>query len=216
MYQYSFYEKKGKRVIDIILSFMAIIILAPVYIGISVAIVIDDPGTVFFVQKRVGVNKQIFYLHKFRSMKANTPHNTPTHQLKNPEQYITRVGKIIRKYSLDELPQIWDILIGNMSFVGPRPALWNQEDLILERDKYHVNSVVPGLTGWAQVNGRDELAIVDKARLDGEYVFALRKGNFYGIFMDMKCIFKTIGSVVKAEGVVEGIAGQTDTRHMDL
>lgn len=212
MYEYSFYEKKGKRVIDIILSFIAIIVLAPVYIGISIAIVIDDPGAIFFIQRRVGVNKQTFFLHKFRSMKINTPHNIPTHQLKNPEQYITRVGKIIRKYSLDELPQIWDILIGNMSFVGPRPALWNQADLILERDKYNVNSVVPGLTGWAQVNGRDELTIVDKARLDGEYVSELRKGNICGILMDIKCVFKTICSVIKADGVVEGMAEDTDTK----
>ena len=149
------YEKYGKRAIDKVLSFGGLIVLAPVYALISLAIKVDDPGPVLFTQKRVGQNKTFFKLHKFRSMKMSTPHDTPTHLLENPDQYITRVGKILRKYSLDELPQVWDIFVGNISTIGPRPALWNQEDLVAQRDKYGANDVKPGLTGWSQINGRD-------------------------------------------------------------
>lgn len=176
-------------------------LLSWLFIIISFAIVIDDPGPVLFTQKRVGKNKKLFKILKFRSMKMNTPHDTPTHMLKNPDQYITRVGKFLRKTSLDELPQIFNILVGQMSIIGPRPALWNQDDLVAERDKYGANDVRPGLSGWAQINGRDELEIQVKARLDGEYV---EKMSFA---MDWKCFWKTIISVLKREGVVEGGTG---------
>jgi len=177
------------------------VLLSWLFIIISFAIVIDDPGPVLFTQKRVGKNKKLFKILKFRSMKMNTPHDTPTHMLKNPDQYITRVGKFLRKTSLDELPQIFNILVGQMSIIGPRPALWNQDDLVAERDKYGANDVRPGLSGWAQINGRDELEIQVKARLDGEYV---EKMSFA---MDWKCFWKTIISVLKREGVVEGGTG---------
>jgi O-antigen biosynthesis protein WbqP len=190
-----------KRFFDIILSFLAIVLLSWLFFIISLAIVVDDPGPVFFKQKRVGKNKKLFMMLKFRSMKMNTPHDTPTHMLKNPDQYITRVGKFLRKTSLDELPQIFNILVGQMSIIGPRPALWNQDDLVAERDKYGANDVRPGLSGWAQINGRDELEIQVKARLDGEYV---EKMSFA---MDWKCFWKTIISVLKREGVVEGGTG---------
>lgn len=202
------YESKIKRVTDIALSFCGLVVLAPVYVGSSLAIYIDDPGPVLFTQKRVGQNKQFFKLHKFRSMKMSTPHDVPTHMLENPEQYITRVGRFLRKYSLDELPQIWDIFIGNMSIIGPRPALWNQDDLIKERDKYKANNVRPGLTGWAQINGRDELEIEVKAKLDGEYVQELQKNSKSGIMKDIQCFFGTIKSVIKSDGVVEGGTGK--------
>ena len=176
-----------KRLTDIILSFIGIVVLAVPMLFISIAIKIDDPGPVFFTQKRVGQKKngQLTYcsLYKFRSMKMSTPHDMPTHLLIKPDQYITRVGRILRKTSLDELPQIWCILKGSMSVIGPRPALWNQEDLIAERDKYGANNVKPGLTGWAQINGRDELEITDKAKLDGEYV---KKQSF---IFDCRCFF---------------------------
>ncbi|MCM1185598.1 MAG: sugar transferase [Lachnoclostridium sp.] len=204
----SFYEKNIKRVIDKGLSFAGLIVLAPIYGIISLAIVIDDPGPVLFTQKRVGKDKEFFVLHKFRSMKMKTPHDVPTHQLENPEQYITRVGKFIRKYSLDELPQIWDIFVGNMSIIGPRPALWNQDDLVAERDKYGANDILPGLTGWAQINGRDELEIEDKAKLDGVYVEKLRQGGIKALFFDIKCFFGTIWSVLDSDGVVEGGTGE--------
>ena len=190
-----------KRFFDIILSFLAIVLLSWLFFIISLAIVVDDPGPVFFKQKRVGKNKKLFMMLKFRSMKMNTPCDTPTHMLKNPEQYITRVGKFLRKTSLDELPQIFNIFVGQMSIIGPRPALWNQDDLIDERDKYGANDVRPGLSGWAQINGRDELEIPNKARLDGEYVEKMSFG------MDWKCFWKTIISVLKHEGVVEGGTG---------
>ena len=164
------YEKYIKRGIDIILSFGGLVLLSPVMGAIALAIKIEDPGPVFFTQKRLGKNKQYFQLHKFRSMKMDTPHDVPTHMLDNPDQYITKVGKFIRAHSLDELPQIWDIFVGNMSVIGPRPGLWNQDLLTAEREKYGANDVKPGLTGWAQINGRDELEIPDKAKLDGEYV----------------------------------------------
>lgn len=195
------YKNYIKRVLDIILAVGGLIALIWLYFGLIIAIKIDDPGPAFFTQKRVGKNKALFTLHKFRSMKMSTPHDIPTHQLSNPEQYITRVGRFLRKTSLDELPQIWDILIGKMSVIGPRPALWNQYDLIAERDKYGANDIRPGLTGWAQINGRDELEIPAKAKLDGEYVEKLSFG------FDVKCFFCSLIAVFKRDGVVEGGTG---------
>lgn len=210
-YNSGFYEKRIKRAIDIVLSFGGLVILSPVFALIAFAIKIEDPGPVLFAQKRVGQNKRYFKLHKFRSMKMSTPHDVPTHQLENPEQYITKVGKFLRTHSLDELPQIWDIFIGNMSVIGPRPGLWNQDLLIAERDKYSANDVKPGLTGWAQINGRDELEILDKAKLDGEYV------NKIGLRMDIKCFLGSLHVFGKDESVVEGGTGemkkQTIGRH---
>ncbi len=196
------YAKYIKRIIDITLSFMALVILSWLYLGIIIAIKIDDPGPALFTQKRVGLNKEFFTLHKFRSMKMSTPHDIPTHQLDNPDQYITRVGKFLRKSSFDELPQIWDIFTGKMSIIGPRPALWNQDDLVAERDKYGANNVKPGLTGWAQINGRDELEIPVKAKFDGEYVEKL------SFLFDLRCFFGSIFSVLKSDGVVEGGTGE--------
>lgn len=201
------YEKVIKRGIDILLSFLGLVLLSWFYLIIVIWIKIDDPGPAFFTQKRVGKGKELFKLHKFRSMKMCTPHDTPTHLLENPEQYITKIGKFMRKFSIDELPQIWDIFVGKMSIIGPRPALWNQEDLIAERDKYGANDVKPGLTGWAQINGRDELEIPLKAKLDGEYVEKLKKGGFTAFGMDVKCFFGTVTSVLKHDGVVEGGTG---------
>lgn len=197
----SFYTRFVKPVLDKVLSFGALVALSPVYAAISAAVYIDDPGPVLFVQKRVGKNKQYFKLHKFRSMKMSTPHDVPTHMLDNPEQYITRVGKFLRAHSLDELPQIWDIFVGNMSVIGPRPGLWNQDLLAAERDKYNVSAVKPGLTGWAQINGRDELEIPVKAEFDGEYVKNL------GLKMDVKCFLGSLGVFVKDDTVVEGGTG---------
>lgn len=201
-YNPSFYEKGVKRAIDVVLSFGGLVVLSPVFAAIVLIIKIEDPGPVLFTQKRVGQNKRYFKLHKFRSMKMSTPHDVPTHQLENPEQYITKVGKFIRKHSLDELPQIWDIFIGNMSVIGPRPALWNQDLLTAERDKYGANDVKPGLTGWAQINGRDELEIPDKAKLDGEYVKKM------GLLMDIKCFLGSVHVIGKDESVVEGGTGE--------
>ena len=195
------YNKFFKRLIDIVLSGCGILVLSPVYLIVALAIKIDDPGPVFFRQKRVGIHKTHFNILKFRTMKMETPKDTPTHLLQNPEQYITKVGKILRKTSLDELPQIFQIFTGEMSIIGPRPALWNQFDLIEERDKYGANDVRPGLTGWAQINGRDELPIEVKARFDGEYVEKM------GFAFDCKCFFGTIVSVLKHDGVVEGGTG---------
>ena len=203
------YDRYVKRAIDIVLSFGGLVLLSPVYAAIAIAIKIDDPGPVLFTQKRVGQNKEFFKIHKFRSMKMSTPHDVPTHMLGDPDQYITRVGKFLRKHSLDELPQIWDIFIGNMSVIGPRPALWNQDVLIAEREKYNANDVKPGLTGWAQINGRDELEIPVKAKLDGEYVEKL------GILMDIKCFLGTIGSVLNSDGVVEGGTGEMNKAGME-
>lgn len=197
-----FYENFIKRLFDLILSFGGLVALSPIFLGLSLAIVIDDPGPVFFTQKRVGKNKRYFKLHKFRSMKMSTPHDVPTHMLENPEQYITKVGKFIRAHSLDELPQIWDIFIGNMSVIGPRPGLWNQDLLIAERDKYNANDVKPGLTGWAQINGRDELEIEDKAKRDGEYVEKLSLG------MDIKCFLGSVHVIKEDDSVVEGGTGE--------
>ena len=195
------YDKYVKRGIDKVLSFAGLVVLAPVYVGISLAIVIDDPGPVLFTQKRVGKDKEYFKLHKFRSMKMSTPHDVPTHMLENPDQYITRVGKVLRKLSLDELPQIWDIFIGNMAVIGPRPALWNQDLLTSERDKYCANNIRPGLTGWAQINGRDELEICEKAKLDGYY-----KQNS-GLMMDICCFVRSIAVFSGDQNVVEGGTG---------
>lgn len=200
------YEGVVKRLLDIILSAGGLIILSPVFLILVIAILVDDPGPIFFTQKRVGRNKQYFKLHKFRSMKMSTPHDVPTHMLENPEQYITRVGKFIRAHSLDELPQIWDIFIGNMSVIGPRPALWNQDLLTAERDRYGANDVRPGLTGWAQINGRDELEIPDKAKLDGEYVSKI------SFKMDCKCFFGSVHVVGKDDSVVEGGTGKKENK----
>ena len=198
----NFYTRVIKRGGDTILSAFALILLSPVFLFLSIAIFLDDPGPIFFTQKRLGKNKRYFPLHKFRSMKMCTPHDTPTHMLENPEQYITRVGKFLRAHSLDELPQIWDIFVGNMSIIGPRPGLWNQDLLTAERDKYNANDIQPGLSGWAQINGRDSIEIPDKAKLDGEYVEKI------GFLMDLRCFFGTIFSVLRKDGVVEGGTGQ--------
>lgn len=206
------YKHFFKRVIDITLSFMGLVLLSPLFIVLIIAIKVTDPGPAFFTQKRVGKGKSFFPLHKFRSMKMSTPRDTPTHLLENPEQYITSVGKFLRKSSLDELPQIWDILIGNMSIIGPRPALWNQDDLVAERDKYGANDIKPGLTGWAQINGRDELEIPVKAKLDGDYVARLNAGSWSGFAMDVKCFFGTLISVAKSDGVVEGGTGELNKK----
>lgn len=208
------YDNYIKRIMDIVLSACGLVALSWLYLIIAVAIVIDDPGPVMFSQKRVGKNKTYFQLHKFRSMKMSAPHDMPTHLLQNPDQYITRVGRFLRKSSLDELPQIWDIFIGNMAVIGPRPALWNQDDLVAERDRYGANGVRPGLTGWAQINGRDELEIAVKAKLDGDYVKALKSGGCQAFAMDVKCFFGTIVSVAKSDGVVEGGTGEMK-RHAD-
>lgn len=191
-----------KRLFDLIISFFALVLLSPILLGLAIAVFVSDPGPVFFTQKRLGKNKRYFKLHKFRSMKMCTPHDVPTHMLDNPDQYITKVGKFIRAHSLDELPQIWDIFIGNMSIIGPRPGLWNQDLLTAERDRYNANDVTPGLTGWAQINGRDELEIADKAKLDGEYVAK------YGFGMDCKCFFGSLHVFGKDNSVVEGGTGE--------
>ena len=196
------YEKYVKRALDIALSFGGLIALSHVFLIVSVWILIDDPGPVLFTQKRTGKDKQYFKLHKFRSMRMSTPHDKPTHMLENPEQYITKSGKFIREHSLDELPQIWDIFIGNMSVIGPRPGLWNQDLLTAERDKYGANDIKPGLTGWAQINGRDELEIPVKAKLDGEYTEKL------GLRMDIKCFISSIGVFRGDKSVVEGGTGR--------
>ncbi|PFI47439.1 lipid carrier--UDP-N-acetylgalactosaminyltransferase [Bacillus cereus] len=187
-----------KRIMDFIISLIGLIILSPIFLLLILCIKIDSRGPVLFKQCRIGKDKSEFYILKFRTMKIDTPHDTPTHLLENPDQYITKVGRFLRKTSLDELPQIVNILKGEMSIVGPRPALWNQYDLIKERDMYNANDIRPGLTGWAQVNGRDELPINIKAKLDGEYV---QKINFV---FDIRVCFKTILSVAKSEGVKEG------------
>ena len=197
-----FYERIVKRILDLILSFGGLVVLSPVFAFISLWILIDDPGPVLFTQKRVGKDKQYFKLHKFRSMKMSTPHDKPTHMLENPEQYITKSGKFIRAHSLDELPQIWDIFIGNMSVIGPRPALWNQDWLTACRDEYKANDIKPGLTGWAQINGRDELEIPVKAKLDGEY-----KANL-GMKMDIKCFLGSLHVFKSDDSVVEGGTGE--------
>lgn len=209
-YSPGIYEKYVKRALDIISSFGGLIVLSPIFLGIAIAIKIDDPGPIFFTQKRIGKNKQYFKLHKFRTMKMETPHDVPTHMLEDPDQYITKVGKFLRASSLDELPQIWDIFMGTLSWIGPRPALWSQEFLLAERDKYDANDVCPGLTGWAQINGRDELEIEEKAKYDGEYVKKI------GFLMDLKCVLGTIGSVLNSDGVVEGGTGEMHKKKIDV
>lgn len=196
------YKKVIKRIIDFILSLCGLIILSPVFIILCIWIKLDSKGPILFKQKRIGINKSNFNIYKFRTMYIDTPKDMPTHMLANPDQFITRAGKFLRKTSLDELPQIINILKGEMSIIGPRPALWNQDDLIAERDKYQANNVKPGLTGWAQINGRDELEIPVKARLDGEYVKRI------SFLFDLKCFFGTITSVLKSDGVVEGGTGE--------
>ena len=199
---------KIKYAADRILAAGGILILSPLFAAITLAIKLEDgwKAPVFFSQKRVGLQKSHFMLYKYRSMKLDTPHDVPTHLLENPEQYITKVGKFLRRSSLDELPQLLNILKGEISVCGPRPALWNQFDLIEERDKYHVHDIKPGLTGWAQINGRDELEIPVKAKLDGYY------RSHIGLKMDMKCFFGTFKSVMKSEGVVEGGTGAMKKR----
>lgn len=203
------YERFIKRLLDLMLSSIAGIVLAIPMLIVAVIIKVDDPGPALFKQKRVGKNKTYFWLYKFRTMKMNTP-DIPTHLLEHPEQYITRTGHFLRKYSIDELPQFYNAIRGEISLIGPRPALWNQYDLLEERDRYGANDVRPGLTGWAQINGRDELEIPEKARLDGEYVAALKRGGWTAFVMDMRCFIGTIFSVAKHEGVVEGGTGELE------
>ena len=193
-----------KRSLDIFLSLVGMLILSPFILILIIVIKLDSKGPVLFKQKRIGIHKKTFQILKFRTMRIDTPKDTPTHLLENPEQWITKTGHFLRKTSLDELPQIWNIFVGDMSIIGPRPALWNQYDLIEERDRYGANDVLPGLTGWAQIHGRDELPISKKAELDGYYVQHLSFG------LDVRCFFGTIKSVVKSEGVVEG-----GTRNME-
>ena len=195
-----------KRTLDIVLSFLGMLVLSPFFLLLVLAIKLDSKGPVLFKQKRVGLHKKHFYILKFRTMRIDTPKDTPTHLLENPEQWITKVGKFLRKTSLDELPQIWNIFVGDMSIIGPRPALWNQYDLIEERDRYGANDVLPGLTGWAQIHGRDELPIAKKAELDGYYVQHL------SFLLDVRCFFGTIKSVAKSEGVVEGGTGNMEKK----
>lgn len=196
---------KLKRGMDFMMALLGLVILSPVFLILILAIKLDSRGPVLFRQKRVGIHKTHFHILKFRTMRIDTPRDMPTHLLKNPEQYITKVGRFLRRTSLDELPQIVNILKGDMAVVGPRPALWNQYDLIEERDRYGANDVRPGLTGWAQINGRDELEIPVKAKLDGDYTEALLHGK--GFRMDCRCFFGTFLSVLREEGVVEGGTG---------
>ena len=196
------YKHFLKRVFDFLISLIAIIVLAVPMLILAIAIKCDSKGPVFFKQKRIGKGKKIFTILKFRTMRTDTPPDAPTHELADPKKWITKVGGFLRKTSLDELPQIFNIFAGQMSVIGPRPALWNQDDLIAERDKYGANDVRPGLTGWAQINGRDELEIPVKAKLDGEYVERM------GFFFDCKCFFGTVFSVLKSDGVVEGGTGE--------
>ena len=204
------YKKFFKRLIDIFLSFFGIVFLSLPMLIIAIAIKVDSKGPVFFKQKRVGIHKKHFNILKFRTMRTDTPHDAPTHELNDPKRWITKVGGFLRKTSLDELPQLFNIFAGSMSVIGPRPALWNQYDLIEERDKYGANDVRPGLTGWAQINGRDELPIDVKARFDGEYVQNISFG------FDCKCFFGTIFSVLRSDGVVEGGTGELEKEKKDL
>lgn len=205
------YKKYIKRFLDIIISIIAIIFCVIPMLIVAIAIKIDDPGPVLFKQKRVWkkIDGQITYFEiwKFRSMKMSTPHDVPTHLLENPEQYITCVGRFIRKMSIDELPQIIQVLLGDLSLVSPRAALWNQDDLVSEREKYGANDIKPGITGWAQINGRDELEISAKAKLDGEYTTVLNEGGFKAFAMDVRCLLGTVTCVLKSEGIVEGGTG---------
>lgn len=203
------YNSFFKRFFDLIISFFAILLLLPLILLISLLIKADSKGPVLFRQKRIGKNKQTFQIYKFRTMRIDAPHDVPTHLIKDPEAYLTRVGKVLRKTSLDELPQLFNILAGQMSIVGPRPALWNQDDLIAERDRYGANELTPGLTGWAQINGRDELEIPEKARLDGEYAANL------SLAFDLKCLLGTVSAVLSRNGLVEGGTGRTKHAERD-
>ena len=204
------YERFFKRIIDFVLSLLGLVMLLPVFLIIAIAIKFDDHGPVFYKQRRVGIHKTYFDLYKFRSMKVGTP-EMATHLLKNTRQHTSRVGRFLRVFGLDELPQLVNILLGQMSIIGPRPALWNQDDLVAERDKYGANDIMPGLTGWAQINGRDRLDIIEKSRLDGEYVKRI------GFWFDVKCFFGTIVSVLKREGLPdeseEDASGETEERN---
>ena len=195
------YQRYGKRCLDVILSLIALIVLSPLFLLIALAIRLDSPGGVIFSQKRVGMHKKLFSIYKFRTMRSDTPHDVPTNDLAGSTSYITPVGRFLRMTSLDELPQLWNILVGDMAVIGPRPALWNQYDLLAERDKYGANDVRPGLTGWAQIHGRDELEITEKAKLDGWYV------EHMSFWLDIKCFFGTIRAVADHDGVVEGGTG---------
>ncbi|MCI5530456.1 MAG: sugar transferase [Blautia sp.] len=195
------YRNGIKRILAIVLSLGGLICLSWLFLIIMIAIRLDSPGPVFFRQKRIGIHKKTFEILKFRTMRVDTPHDMPTHLLEDPDQFITRVGRFLRRTSLDELPQLFNILAGDMAVIGPRPALWNQYDLIQERDKYGANDIRPGLTGWAQIHGRDELEIPEKAKLDGFYV------EHMGFGMDIRCFLGTIRSVLKSDGVVEGGTG---------
>lgn len=196
------YQSFLKRALDLLLSGIGLLLAGIPMLIVAAVIKAEDPGPAVFRQKRVGIHKTYFTLYKFRSMKMSTPHDVPTHQLENPEQYLLKSGKFIRKYSIDELPQLFNIFRGDMSIIGPRPALWNQDDLIAERDKYGANDVKPGLTGWAQINGRDELEIPVKAKLDGDYAAKI------GFLFDCRCFFGTFFKVLRHEGVVEGGTGE--------
>ena len=192
------YRSFGKRFFDLVLSGLAILVLSPILLLLSLWVKLDSKGPVLFRQKRIGIHRSTFFIMKFRTMRIDTPHDVPTHLLKDPEQWITRAGRVLRKTSLDELPQLLQIFTGKMAIVGPRPALWNQDDLVEARERYGANDVRPGLTGWAQVNGRDVLSIEDKARLDGEYAAHVTLG------MDIKCLWKTVVAVLTGKGIVEG------------
>ena len=209
------YQKYIKRLIDVVLALLGLTLGCWLYLLIILAIKIDDPGPVFFKQKRVGKGKTHFQLVKFRSMKMSTPHDMPTHMLENPDSYITKTGHFLRKTSLDEIPQLWNILKGDISVIGPRPALYNQDDLIAERDKYGANDVMPGLTGWAQINGRDELEIEDKARLDGEYARILNRGGFKAFLFDCRCFLGTAIGALRGDGVVEGGTGELHKKEQE-
>lgn len=199
-----------KRPLDFLISLIALVILSPIFLIIALWIKLNSKGPVFFRQKRVGKNKELFEIYKFRSMRTDTPSDMPTHLLNDPDAFITSSGKFLRKTSLDELPQLINIIKGDMAIIGPRPALWNQYDLIKERDKYKANDVRPGLTGWAQINGRDELEIPVKAKLDGDYVQNI------SFFFDLKCFFGTISSVLRSDGVVEGGTGVIEKAKKDV
>jgi O-antigen biosynthesis protein WbqP len=193
-----------KRLFDRVGALISLILLSPLFIIFIILIKLDSKGPILFKQKRIGRHKKLFYILKFRTMKIDTPKDTPTHLLKNPEQYITRLGRFLRKSSLDELPQIINILKGDMSLIGPRPALWNQYDLIEERDKYHVHNLYPGITGYAQIKGRDTLAVPDKAKLDGYYVAHI------SLILDIKIFILTFISIFKSDGIVEGGTGNLE------
>lgn len=203
------YKNYLKRIIDFLLALIGLMVLSPVFIIFCILIKLDSKGPVLFKQKRVGINKTYFNIYKFRTMFIDTPKDLPTHMLSNPDRYITKTGKFLRKTSLDELPQIINIIKGEMAIIGPRPALWNQNDLIAERDKYQANDVRPGLTGWAQINGRDELEISVKARLDGDYVKRI------SFLFDLKCFCRTIVSVLKSDGIVEGGTGELHKKEQE-